>query len=135
MTHPITALQGTLVAALKGDGALAALVGDAIFDAPPEGQGLPYIAIVRHDIAPRDADIAPGHEHRLLIHIRVAEASRRAVVEIAELVLGTALTAGLSSAELTVTHRRHERTETAIDAKTGQGRAAVSLRIFSEPTS
>ena len=40
--HPIVQLQGALVAALKGDAALVALIGaDAIFDAAPKGRGRP----------------------------------------------------------------------------------------------
>ena len=38
MTHPIVALQGALVAALRADATLAGLIGQAVFDAPPRGQ-------------------------------------------------------------------------------------------------
>ena len=38
-------MQGELVAALKADGLLGALVGDGVFDAPPKGRAPPYVVI------------------------------------------------------------------------------------------
>jgi hypothetical protein len=130
--HPIVAMQQSLLAALAADAGLVLLVGGAIFDAPPRGAVPPYLAIARHDIAPRDGDAAPGHEHRLVIHAWSGEPSRRAVLAMIERVLAVALAADLSAGGLLVTHRQHERTETAIDAETGFARAAVTLRLFSE---
>lgn len=131
MTHPIVLLQTALVAALRADAQLAALVGTAIFDAPPLGAVPPYVAIARHDLLPRDGDGTPGFEHRLTFHIWAAEPSRRAALEIAERVLAVALEGELSG-ELTVTLRGHERTDTAIDLDTGRARAAVAVRMYSE---
>lgn len=132
MTHPIVLLQAGIVTALKADMALAALVGTAIFDSPPRGASPPYVAIQRHDLAPRDGDLAPGYEHRVALHVWAAVPSRRAVLEIAERVLAVALATGADDG-LRVTHRRHERTETAIDLETGSARAVVVLRFFTEP--
>jgi len=71
MTHPILSLQASLVAALR-------TADIAVFDAPPAGQAPPYVVIARHDVLPRDGDTAPGYEHRLLLHVWAAEASRKA---------------------------------------------------------
>lgn len=133
MTHPILALQAPLVAALRADPDLQALLGDAVFDAPPIERAPPYVLVARHDLVPRDGDAAPGHEHRLLFHIWMREPSRKAVLAIVERVLAVALAAALDGPELVVTHRRHERTETAIDAAAGGARAAVAVRMYSEP--
>ena len=132
MTHPIVILQGALVAALRADTELAALVGAAIFDAPPRGAEAPYVAIARHDLLPRDGDITPGFEHRITFHVWAAEASRRVALAIAGRVLAVTLAAELDGA-LRVTLRQHERTDTAIDLDTGRARAAVAVRMFSEP--
>ena len=135
MTHPIVALQANLIAALAADAALVGLIGsNGIFDAPPRGKGAPYVAIARHDLLARDGDAAPGFEHRLLLHVRAKEASRKAALAIAERLVAIALAAVLDGGGITVTHRQHERTDTAIDLDTGQARAAVTLRIYSEPT-
>jgi hypothetical protein len=130
MTHPILALQSALVAALKAD---ADLAGVGVFDAPARGVAAPYIVLARHDLLPRDGDAAPGYEHRVAVHCWAAEPSRKAALALAERVV--AVGQALSAAGLRVTHRAHERTDTAIDGETGQARAAVALRFYSEPDS
>lgn len=136
MSHPIVALQSALVPALVADAALTTLVGAAgVFDAPPRDRHPPYVTMSRHDLLPRDGDAAPGNEHRLLVHVWAREPSRRAALAIADRVVAVALTAPLDGPDLRVTLRRHERTDTAIDLDTGHARAAVMLRMFSEPTS
>ena len=126
MTHPILALQATLVAALRD----ADLV---VVDAPPAERTPPYVTIARHDVLPRDGDETPGHEHRLLLHAWTADASRKSAVAVAEIVVSTALGATLDSGGLRITLRRHERTDTAIHAVSGRARAAISLTFYSEP--
>jgi|GEM_PF-491622 len=133
MTHPIVELQASLVAALLADGQLtAALGGDAVYDTPPKNAQAPYVAIVRHDVLPRDGDDTPGNDHRLLLQCWHSQASRKAVLGIADRVIAVALTADISSAGLLVTHVQHDRTDTAIDVQTGWARAAVTLRFLSE---
>ena len=134
MTHPIVALQAALIAALKADAGLAPLVGAAIFDAPPKGTAPPYVVVARHDLVSRDADLAPGNDHRLILHLWAADASRQSVLVIAERMLAVALEGSLSPEGLAVTNRSHERTDTAIDLDTGAARAALTLRFFTEPT-
>jgi hypothetical protein len=134
MSHPIVSLQLMLVAALADDAQLSALIGtSAVFDAPPKGKRPPYVTVARHDVLPRDGDVSPGHEHRVVLHAWAAAASRKAVIAIADRVLVVAMTAVLDD-ELLVTHRQHERTDTAIDRDTGFARAAIALRFFTEPS-
>ncbi|MGV3490145.1 MAG: DUF3168 domain-containing protein [Devosia sp.] len=127
MTHPITLLQSALVSALRDTPDLA---GVGVFDAPAKGATAPYVAIARHDLLSRDGDAAPGHEHRLTLHVWAGQPSRKAALAIAERVLAVA--EAVTADGLAVTHVQHERTDTAIDAETGQARAAVALRIYSE---
>jgi len=135
MTHPITALQGALVAAWRADAGLTALIGtNAIFDAPIKGADTPYIVIARHDLVSRDGDLAPGYDHRVLLHLWHPDASRKAVLAVADWVLAVALGAPLAPAGLAVTNCSHERTDTAIDLETGAARAALTLRFFTEPS-
>lgn len=129
--HPITLLQAALVTALKSDAELVALVGpDGIFDAVPNGRAAPYVVLVRHDVLQRDADLAAGQEHRLLLHCWGDQPSRKRALDMAERVVAVAL--GLVGAGIVVTYRGHVRTDTIIDRNTGQARAAVTLRFFSE---
>jgi hypothetical protein len=132
MTHPILALQATLVAALRADSELSALA--PVFDAPPKGSAPPYVTIARHDLLPNDGDTTPGYEHRVILHAWSADASRKAAVAIAERLLAVASSADLGSDTLVVTLMRHDRTDTVIDQATGRARAAVAMTFFSEPT-
>jgi hypothetical protein len=129
MTHPIVALQSALVVALKAHSGLA---GVGVFDAPGRGAAAPYLVVARHDLLPRDGDIAPGFEHRISVHCWAADPSRKAALALAERVVAVA--EGLTATGVRVTHRMHERTDTAVDLETGQARAAVGLRFFSEPS-
>ncbi len=125
MTHPILQLQAALVTSLR------AQIEPPVFDAPPKDTAPPYVSIARHDVLPRDGDASPGHEHRVLLHVWAADASRKAALAIAEGVVETAL--DLASDTLAITLRRHDRTDTAIDAGTGRARAAIALTFFTEP--
>lgn len=124
MSHPIVELQAMLVAALRADDL-------AVFDAPPAGATPPYLALVRHDMVPRDGDDAPGHEHRVAIHCWAGTPSRKAALVLAEHVLTVGL--GPLGGALAVTNATHERTDTAVDGETGFARAAVVLRFWTEP--
>jgi hypothetical protein len=124
--HPILAVQGALVAALKGDAALAAIVGDGVFDAPPKGRAAPYVVIARHDVIQRDGDLAVMQEHRVLVHCWGDQPSRKAALGMADRVVAVALALG------GVSHAGHVRTDTVIDGKTSLARAAVTLRFISE---
>ena len=133
MTHPIVALQGAMVAALRADAALTALIGPAVFDAPPRGQVAPYVVIARHDVLPRDGDAAPGNDHRVTLNIWHPESSRKSVLAIAD-AAGAVLLAGmLAPAGLAVTFASLDRTDTSIDLSTGAARAVLALRFFTEP--
>jgi hypothetical protein len=125
MSHPIVELQAMLVAALRAEDL-------PVFDAPPSGATPPYLAIVRHDVAPRDGDEAPGHDHRVAIHCWATTPSRKAALALAEQVLAVGL--GALSGALVITNAVHERTETAVDGETGFARAAVVMRLFTEPS-
>ncbi len=125
MTHPILQLQAALVTSLR------AQIEPPVFDAPPKDTAPPYVSIARHDVLPRDGDASPGHEHRMLLHVWAADASRKSALAIAEGVVETAL--DLASDTLAITLRRHDRTDTAIDAGTGRARAAIALTFFTEP--
>ncbi len=129
--HPIMQLQTALVAALGADAELTALIGaDGVFDAPPRGRAAPYVVIDRHELRPRDGDLAPGFEHRVMFHCWSDRPSRKGALAIAGRV--AAVSAGVAPAGLAVTLVQTMRTDTVIDAQTGQARAAVLIRFLSE---
>ena len=121
--HPIMVVQEALVTALKADAALAGIVGDGVFDAPPTGRTAPYVVIARHDVVQRDGDAAVLQEHRVVVHCWGDQPSRRSALEIVERVVAAGLElAGVSQAG-------HVRTDTVVDGETGLARAAVWLRF------
>ena len=128
MTHPILALQAGLVAALRASPALA---GVPIADAPPRGSPPPWLAIARHDLLPRDGDLAPGFEHRISLEAWVASPSRKAALELIEAATEVALGLGTAGG-LRLTHGFVDRTDSAVDAELGVARAVLGLRLFSE---
>lgn len=135
MTHPIAMLQALLVPALLADPDLvAALGGPNVFDAPSRGIGSPYVTILRHDLLPHDGDLTPGFEHRIVFEARHPDASRRQALAAIERIEAVA-SAVTGSSDLIVTSVFPVRIETAIDLKTGEARAALTLRILTEPAS
>ncbi len=134
MSHPIANLQAGLLAAFAQDAALIGLIGaEGVMDAPAKGRVPPYAVIARHDARPRDGDLAPLLEHRMVLHVWVEQASRASVLAIIERLLAVGLEAPLDTAVMRVTHRAHERTETLIDPDMGWARGALALRFHSEP--
>ncbi len=134
MVHPISDLQASIISALSADTQLISAIGsDAVFDMPPRGKSAPYIVILRHDLIAHDADISPGHDHRIQIQIWHNDPSRAAVLVLADRVIEVMAGTDLSSLTLNVSHIQHDRTETAIDRKSGQARALLAFRVFSEP--
>lgn len=61
-----SALQKAVLAALKGDAAVAALLGGRVFDQAPEGAEHPHLVIGRCDSRPVAAD-GCGVEQRLIL--------------------------------------------------------------------
>ena len=71
----------------------------------------------------------------MIFHAWAADASRKAVVAMAERVVAVAMGGGARWRRCVVTLRRHDRTDTAIDTATGRARAAIALTFYSEPNS
>lgn len=64
------ALQGAVYDLLAADGALAALVGGAVYDAVPDGP-VPetYVVIGEEDVRDRSCKTGAGAEHRLQVSV------------------------------------------------------------------
>ncbi len=134
MSHPIIELQTSFIEKLNADPSLVALVGtDGVFDSPPKRKSGPYVVVLRHDVLTHDFDLAPGFEHRVQLRAWVPEPSRKSVLEIADRVVSILLAGDLSTPLLRVVSLRHQRTDTAIDLKSGRAIATMGFRVLSEP--
>ena len=92
-------LQQGLHAALSGDAALQALLGDParIFDQVPQDSAFPYLVIGEDTTGPFDTKTESGMEHRLTIH---SWSRYRGLKETKQLM--AAVTAALDGAGLSV---------------------------------
>lgn len=133
MTHAATLLQTNILIALAPDAQLTALIGsDGVFDRAPKARQAPYVTLVRHDVLVRDTDLAPGNDHRLQFDAWYPSPDRSGALAIADRLIAALLAADLGDDDLLVTHRRHVRTDTRIDPKSGHARASVQLQFYSE---
>ncbi len=55
-------LQDVIIARLKGNGLVAALIGDRVYDGVPSDPGFPYISFGPSDFRTDDADCVRGRE-------------------------------------------------------------------------
>lgn len=108
--HPGLALQRAVHAALVTDAAVAALIGDRVFDAAPRGTTYPYVTLGEARATDWSTGTESGAEHRLAVHVW---SRSRGKAECWALL--AALRAALDEAGLTL-----------------DGHALVSLRIATE---
>ena len=68
MSDPALGLQGALVVRLKASSALAAIIGDRVYDLPPKGPQYPYLTLGEDQVIGDDADCYDGSEVYLTLH-------------------------------------------------------------------
>jgi hypothetical protein len=76
--HAALALQAAVIAALRGDATLVAMIGGPrIYDQAPPRTDPPYVAIGSLETRAWDTFTARGHEHFLTLHAYSAQGGRR----------------------------------------------------------
>lgn len=68
MASPDLELQGALVARLKADATLGALIGSRVYDQPPDGATFPYFTIGEAQFLRDDATCVSGGRIYLTMH-------------------------------------------------------------------
>ncbi|MBX5063440.1 MULTISPECIES: DUF3168 domain-containing protein [Rhizobium] len=68
MASPDLELQGSIVARLKADATLSALIGSRVYDQPPEGAIFPYFTIGEAQFLRDDATCVSGGQVYLTMH-------------------------------------------------------------------
>ncbi|WP_127111748.1 DUF3168 domain-containing protein [Shimia sediminis] len=96
------ALQGAIYTHLQGDAAVAALIGDAVYDEVPPGD-LPgtYVSLGTETVLDRSDKSGAGAEHRLTISV-ISEAAGFAVSK----AVAVAISDALEGADLTLARGR-----------------------------
>lgn len=145
MVDPTLELQAAIVAALKADAAVKALVGASkqrvYDDVPPEakriadtGASMPYINLGPPQVLPDAADCIDGAAVSYTIHGWAAGPQSVAIKQ-----LGKAIAGALDGNELTLTGHRTvlcelEQTQYLDDPDGLTKHVAVTIRVLTEPT-
>ncbi len=134
MSHPALELQTALVAALKSDTTLAAMLApDGIRDGPARGASFPYIAI--GDLSSRDvgAQDWPGREHRLSLTVWSRAGGRAEALDIMERigVISDGISPDFGVFRLVNMARFEERVARGGDGRSWRG--SLTLRAVTEP--
>lgn len=127
-------LQKAVWAALSGDAALAALLGEgAVHDAVPQDAAFPYVVIDQMRVSDWSTGTEAGAEHTLTLHVWSRYAGKAEAYEIAD-----AVRAVLDGALLTLeTHclinLRHQYSELKRDEDGETHHAVLRFRAVTEP--
>jgi hypothetical protein len=135
MPDPSLELQRVILARLKADAELTAIVNGRIYDRPPTNAAFPYVTLGEADVLAQRADCYDGSDVSMPIHgwsravgfpeaKRIASAIRASLHE-APLVLA----AGERLVEITVTDNRALRDPDGLTSHT-----VVTVRALTEPT-
>ena len=121
------ALQAAVYQRLAGDGALAALVGDAIYDAAPAG-ALPalYVSLGPEDVRDRSDKTGAGAQHRFTVSVISDAAGFHAAKQAAAAVSDALTGAGLTLARGRLVGLYFDR---ARARRSGPGTRRIDLRF------
>lgn len=128
------ALQAAIVAALKTDVAVDAIVGERVYDRVPDNANLPYVVYGDDQVLQDDADagdcLSEGFEVFVTLH-----AWSKAYGQVEAKRLGGAIRSALHNAELTITDHRlitfeHDSTRYLRDPGGLQSHGVVTFRAL-----
>lgn len=134
MSHPARELQAALVALLKADTELTALLApDGIRDGAARGGGFPHVTVA--ELASRDiaADGWAGREHRLTLTVWSRAGGRSELLRIMELisVISDGVPTALDTHRVVSFGRFEERVARGSDGRSWRG--TIGFRAVTEP--
>lgn len=134
MSDPSLELQSAIVAALKANPAVAALVAGRVYDEVPSGATKPYVTLGQPQVLPDRADCIDGADVNFPIHGWAAGPQSVIVKR-----LGKAIAAALDNASLSLSGHRAvlvevDQIEYLDDPDALTKHAVVSIRVLTEPT-
>ena len=130
------ALQAAIYQRLTQDGALTALVGDAIYDALPAGDSLPetYVTLGPEDVRARDDGTGGGAWHPIIVSVVTSATGFHGAKQVAGAV-GDALGAGAMTLERgRLVSLRFDRARAAREGSGALRRIDLSFRARVEDT-
>jgi hypothetical protein len=133
MTSAALALQAAIVAALLHDAAVAALVGDRVYDAPPRNAAFPYAVLGPASVTDWSTGTEGGAEHDLAITVWSRERGKRECHEIMAAVTAALHDVALTLAGHTLVNLRLEGSETRRESDGITWRGVMHFRGVTEP--
>lgn len=140
MTSPNPQLQKAIVAVLKADSAVAAIVGPRVYDIPPAAPVFPYIAFGENQVLSDKADCYAGAEVNVVIQAWSTTPTREQVQSLASAMQAAiddqedALNASGKLTTQRVVAADFIRSETVLSDTGPEKQAAVRFRFLTEPT-
>lgn len=132
MPRPTLALQKAVVAALLGDAAVTAAVGDRLYDAPPREPVFPYVTIGETRVSDWSTGTEEGAEHRLSLQVWSRERGKRQCYEIMDAIEATLHDAALTLDGHALVNLRFEFAEVGRERDGITWRAAMRFRAVTE---
>lgn len=133
MIDPTLELHAAIVAALKGDSDVTAIVAQKVFDEVTEGAAMPYVTMGQPQVLPDRADCIDGAEVFFPVHCWAGGPQSVVIKELAH-----AVAASLDQLEPSLSESRvilfdHDGTQYLDDPDGQTKHAVVTFRILTEP--
>ncbi|MBX5017499.1 DUF3168 domain-containing protein [Rhizobium lentis] len=132
MASPDLELQGSIVARLKADATLSALIGSRVYDQPPEGAIFPYFTIGEAQFLRDDATCVSGGQVYLTMHTWSRAVGFPEVKRIADAVVESLHLAPLTLATNHLISINHRQTRVFRDADGLTSHAVIEFVAYVE---
>lgn len=127
---PSLDLQEAIVAALKGDSAMATLVNGRVYDAVPSGATFPYVSMGADDVLTDDADCIRGYDIAVQIDVWSRAVGQPQMKSIAGAVRDVLHEADLTLDDHALVSLEHVTTRYLRDPDGATKHAAMEFRAF-----
>lgn len=134
MTSPTLELQGAIVARLKADAAVTALIAGRVYDAVPPNPTFPYVSFGPSDELSDDADCITGFEISMQIDCWSRSVGFPEVRRISDAVRAALVATDLPITANALVYFNHRQTRLFRDPDGLTSHAALSFDAFAEQT-
>ena len=132
MTSPVLELQGAIVARLKANAAVSALIGQRVYDAVPDNPAFPYVSFGPADELSDDVDCVDGFEITMQIDCWSRAVGFPEVKRISDTVRAALVKTDLTIADNALVYFEHRITRVFRDPDGLTSHAAISFQAFAE---
>lgn len=132
MSSPSLELQGLIVARLKGDATVSALVGDRIYDSVPADADFPYVSMGPRDEISDDTDCRAGFELSLQIDVWSRQPGYPEAQRVSDTVRRCLVTYEFPAMENPLVYFKHQQTRIFRDPDGLTTHAALTFEAFAE---